>query len=150
MTRLPVLVQKYLYDKDVDLHTIDNLSGVNSGRGVFAIRVYSKRNSFILKKCSEKREFDVYTKHLPFFKANNINIPDMFFSYKENGEYWIVMEDIPNKFPESRWRADFEQIRLLYRLHSKSLDKSMELDDPFLYEFKDETIQYANRILPLE
>ncbi|MGG1575713.1 phosphotransferase family protein [Fictibacillus sp. NRS-1165] len=150
MTSFPVSIQNFLYDKDVDLHTIDSLYGVNSGRGVFAFRVYSKKNSFIVKKCIQKREFDVYTKHSAFFKEHNINIPDIFVSYTENGDHWIVIEDIPNKFPESRWKADFEQIRFLYQLHSKSLDKSIDLDDPFVYMYKEETIQKANKILPLE
>jgi hypothetical protein len=59
MTGLPFLVQKFLNDNELDLCTIDNLSGVNPGRGVSSYRVYSTKKSFIVKNCRQKREFDV-------------------------------------------------------------------------------------------
>jgi hypothetical protein len=150
MTDLPFLVQKFLNDNEVDLSAIDNLNGVIPGREVISYRVHSTKNSYILKNCRQKREFDVYTKHSTFFKENNINIPEIFFSCKEDGEYWIVIEDVPNSLPKSRWKADSEQITLLYHLHSKSWDRTIHLEDPFISPWNEESMEEAQKLLPME
>ncbi|MDM5196638.1 hypothetical protein QUF79_00855 [Fictibacillus enclensis] len=102
MANLPSPVIEFLKDNDVDLSNIEDLKRVNPNRGVFSYRAYSRKRSYILKNCINKREFDVYTKHFTFFYEKNINIPDLYFSCSRNGENWIIIEDIPNIFPRSR------------------------------------------------
>jgi hypothetical protein len=150
MTGLPSPVKKFLTNKNVDLNQIDMLNGINPGRGVFTYRVYSSKKSFILKNCSKKREFDIYTEHFSFFKNNNINIPNLYFSYEQDGEYWIVIEDVPLSFSKSRWKGDSEQIYMLYLLHSNSWNNRINLKNPYHFFWDYETMIRVQQLLPLD
>lgn len=147
---IPFQVQEFLIDENVDLASVKSLNGVNSERGIFSFRFSSQNKSYIVKKCIWKREFDVYNAHSLFFKENNINIPKMYFSWSENSEHWIVIEDIPQPFPRIRWKADMEQIKLLYLLHSKSMYGKIDLADPYHSMWNDNLIENIEQLLPLD
>ncbi|MGG1574524.1 hypothetical protein [Fictibacillus sp. NRS-1165] len=150
MTHLPILVEAFFNNNDVNITSIDELSGVNPGRGMFSYRVNSKNKSYILKNCTQKREYDIYTKHASFFKNNNINIPEIYFSCKEDGKHWIIIEDIPHPFSKNRWKADSEQIFMLYKLHSKSLNSEITIKVPYQFNWDEELTERVQHLLPNE
>jgi Phosphotransferase enzyme family len=150
MTHLPILVETFFNNNDVNITSIDGLSGVNPGRGMFSYRVNSKNKSYILKNCTEKREYDVYTKHASFFKNNNINIPEVYFSCEEDRKHWIIIEDLPHPFAKNRWKADSEQIYMLYKLHSKSLNSEIEIKEPYQFNWDEKLTEKVQCLLPNE
>jgi thiamine kinase-like enzyme len=150
MTHLPILVEAFFNNNDVNITSIDEISGVNPGRGMFSYRVNSKKKSYILKNCTEKREYDIYTKHASFFKNNNINIPEIYFSCEEDGKHWIIIENIPHPFSKNRWKADSEQIFMLYKLHSKSLNSEITIKEPYQFNWDEELTERVQHLLPNE
>ncbi|EIT87456.1 LPS biosynthesis choline kinase [Fictibacillus macauensis ZFHKF-1] len=150
MKSLPVLVESFFNNNDVIINSIDGLSGANPERGVFSYRINSINKSYILKNCTQKREFDIYTQHASFFKNNNINIPEIYFFCEEDGENWIIIEHIPHPFPKNRWKADTEQIFQLYKLHSKSLNSDIKINDPYQFIWDEELTERVQYLLPIE
>jgi Phosphotransferase enzyme family len=150
MRRLPVLVESYLKSERMTITSIEELSGVNPGREISSYRIHSTNRTFILKQCTKKREFDFYNYHDSFCKDNDIYIPELYTSGVEQGEHWILIEDIPMPFPKTRWRADSEQILQLYKLHSCSLFNDVVLKDPYPFYWNEEHVEKVKKLVDQE
>ncbi|MFG6117246.1 hypothetical protein ACGTN9_19000 [Halobacillus sp. MO56] len=106
---LPSEIINTLREYGLAPYSMEKLTGVNPNREVSSFRFFAtNETSYIVKRCSS-REYELYTVHGSFFEDNDIQIPTLYFSYENKGEHWILLEDIPGKFPQSRWKADIEQ-----------------------------------------
>jgi hypothetical protein len=83
-------------------------------------------------KQTRPQEYLFYNKCAFFFKEFRKNIPSLYWSYKEENTYWIVMEDIACALPKERWQADEQVLRALFLFHTEGWGKSLPIENFYI------------------
>jgi hypothetical protein len=120
----PDVVERYLVARYGPPATIDLLSGL-SGAGVWRVRF--ERNSLIVKATRSGNEPTFYEIVAPALRSQGLALPDLEWSATISDTPWLIMEDIPLAFPQTRWLADAEQLAFLRRLHQSDVPAWPEL-----------------------
>jgi hypothetical protein len=127
---------------------VEELNGVNEGKGTSCFRLFFGEKSFIVKKAKEKREYDVYNAISPFFKNKKVSIPLVYYTYQDETDHWFVIEDIPHLFPKDRWKGDTEQLKVLFNLHFNTWNKTLSIDKPFDFRWSKGLTKRALSLFP--
>ncbi|MGN7233180.1 hypothetical protein ACTHQ0_25715 [Priestia megaterium] len=144
----PYAIEDFLFKTYGDWTTVEELNGVNEGKGTSCYRLFIGEKSFIVKKAKEKREYDVYNSLSGFFKDKKISIPSTYYTYQDRTDYWFVIEDIPHLLPKERWKGDTEQIKVLFNLHFNTWNKTLSIDKLFDFRWSKELTKRALSLLP--
>lgn len=121
---------------------IEQLHGL-SGSSVW--RVTCAQQRIVVKRTQSRREADVYRLLAPLLAAQGVSCPTLFWSERNDGSYWLLLEAIPQPLPRSRWLADRDLLGVLYRLHQSTLP---ELIAPFRPAWTDEMTAQVVHLLP--
>jgi|LFRM01.1.fsa_nt_gb hypothetical protein len=106
---------------------INKLNGIKAEGGCYRV-VFSFNHSIIVKQTTPQ-EFLFYKKCSSFFKEFRNHIPALYWSYKNENKYWIVIEDISYAFPKERWwQADEQILRALFLFHTERWGKSLPIE----------------------
>lgn len=144
----PYAIENFLLKTYGHWTKVEELNGVNKGKGISCFRLFIGDKSFIVKKAKEKREYDVYNSLSHFFKEREILIPFVYYTYKEKEDYWLVIEDVSGHFPKERWTGDREQIKLLFNLHFNTWNKTLNIDKPFDFSWDKKLIKNSLSLFP--
>ncbi|MGG0240134.1 phosphotransferase family protein [Bacillus rhizoplanae] len=150
MNRLSELVWRFIKDNYGDPKKINELSGVNKGRGTSCVRLLFEKTSVIVKNTVYRREYDVYNHVTSFFYSKKIHIPNTYYTYNEEKSYWFVIEDIPLSFSKTRWKGDTEQIKYLFTLHSNTWNQNLNINEPFIFQWSKSLDNKALKLLPVD
>ncbi|MCJ7992548.1 hypothetical protein MUB15_30725 [Priestia sp. OVS21] len=71
----PYAIEDFLFKTYGDWTTVEELNGVNEGKGTSCYRLFIGEKSFIVKKAKEKREYDVYNSLSGFLKIRKFLFP---------------------------------------------------------------------------
>lgn len=116
--RWPDQLWAFLQSNFGDITNTTFLSGVAGDGGAHRLQ-FNSQTSAIVKSSPLQRERNFYENHADDIRRLGIGVPNLCWSgADDSGRHWIVIEDIPNSFPEKRWLCDPEQIETLFRLHS--------------------------------
>lgn len=95
------------------------LPGV-AGDGAIQLK-FVDGNTLIIKSARSPRERSFYESHADLLRHASVGVPELHWSGSDHtGRHWIVIEHIPNPFPQERWRCDPEQMKMLVRLHAET------------------------------
>ena len=79
---------------------ISSLSGIKPNGGCY--RVKFQGYSVIIKQMAQAREYLFYTEGACLLEDFKRNLPALYWSYKDENSYWLVLEDVPAPLPENR------------------------------------------------
>jgi hypothetical protein len=148
MGKFPYSIEQFLLNNYGNAIRIEELNGVNKGKGTSCFRIFFEEKSCIVKKAKEKREYDVYKVVSPFFEDKGITIPKVYYTYQEGVDYWFVIEDIPYMLPKERWNGDIEQIKVLFNLHFNTWNKNSGIKKPFDFNWSEGLTKKAMALFP--
>lgn len=106
-------------------------------------RVQFPRQSVIIKRTQQLRERLFYTTIAPLLRDAGIPIPHLEWSDMVADVQWLLLEDIPNPLPRTRWQADLEVLAVLRRLHQSHLPHQNDLSMFFYPAWSAELTQDA-------
>jgi hypothetical protein len=86
-------------------HSTERLGGM-SGAGVWRVRFAD--GSVIVKAGSKVEESRFYRAFAPTLREKGFAAPDLYWNGEYDSIHWIVIEDIPQLLPRTRWLADPE------------------------------------------
>ena len=112
---LPTPVQNWVYQNLGSPIKADALSGLT---GASVWRIHSAAKSVIVKRTDHANEVFFYQQIAPTLNSHNVPTPHLHFVEEKADTFCLILEDIPEPFPNSRWLADAEQLQYLRRLHS--------------------------------
>lgn len=112
--RLSVLVPT-IRERFGEVEAIEPLTEGQSGALVARIRFPER--SCILKLTKSVREYTFYTQVAPLLLSHGIAVPHLLGTAQDTAGAWLLLEDISQPFPRSRWLADPEMHETLRRLH---------------------------------
>lgn len=121
---------------------IEPLHGL-SGASVWRVAFSGQR--MIIKRTRSQREADVYRLLAPLLVAQGVATPALFWSNRNRDTHWLLLEEIPQPLPRSRWLADRELLGVLYRLHQSALPRVIE---PFRPAWTDDMTAHVLDLLP--
>ncbi len=90
----------------------------------FKINTSSK--SLIIKKIITKNELFFYQTYHNKLTDLGILLPKLYYLYKEDHNFWAIIEYFPFKLPEERWEADQKLISYLARIHKNKINHNIE------------------------
>lgn len=140
----PQEIQNYVIGTYGFPTSIIKLDGIKQNGGCYRVQIDNL--SIITKQMKDPQEYLFYTKCLGIIESFNKNIPTLYWSYEQENNYWIVIEDVPNVFPKSRWNADSQQVDAMFRLHSESWGRSLPIIGGYTPKWDD---QLTEKVLGL-
>jgi hypothetical protein len=135
LNQFPQGVQQYLVESFGVPVAINKLNGIKSDGGCYRLRF--SNTSVILKQMTEPQEYQFYTECTQFMKQLNKHIPILYWSYKQEKAYWIVLEDVPSPLPKERWFADSHLLEVLFHFHLEMWGKSLPLRNHYIPKWND-------------
>lgn len=127
----PESIQQFLIKLHGKPFRIDKLNGIKAEGGCY--RVDFSNHSIIVKQMAKPQEYLFYYKCSSLLKEFRKNIPSLYWSYKDENKYWIVIEDIPYALSKERWRqADEQVLRTLFLFHTESWGKSLPIENFYI------------------
>jgi hypothetical protein len=81
-------------------------------------KVVSDKLSLVVKQQSPPHEVRFYESVAPHLRQIGVGIPEVEFIVEDAGQFWLVLECLPQTLPKSQWLADPEILRMLSLLHS--------------------------------
>ncbi|MBZ2174678.1 aminoglycoside phosphotransferase family protein [Schnuerera sp. xch1] len=131
LIQFPKSIYEFLIDSFGEPLLITKLNGIKAEGGCY--RVGFSNHSIIVKQMTKPQEYLFYYKCSSLLKEFRKNIPSLYWSYKDENKYWIVIEDIPYALPKERWhQADEQVLRALFLFHTESLGKSLPIDNSYI------------------
>lgn len=112
-------------------NAIEPLHGL-SGASVWRVTFAEQR--VIVKRTHSRREADVYRLLAPHLAEQGVTCPALLWSGQDDDTHWLLLEEIPQPLPRSRWLADRDLLGVLYRLHQSALPPVIE---PFRPDWTD-------------
>ncbi|HEY0735312.1 MAG TPA: aminoglycoside phosphotransferase family protein [Herpetosiphonaceae bacterium] len=103
--------------------TIEPLHGL-SGASVWRVTFAQQR--VVVKRTRSQREADVYRLLAPLLAAQGVNCPALLWSGQDDDTHWLLLEEVPQPLPRSRWLADHDLLGVLHRLHGSALPRVIE------------------------
>lgn len=131
---LPHVLLAFVHSRFGNVTHTETLSGVAGDGGATRLQFDGGR-TVIVKSSASSRERNFYEHHADLLRHCGVGIPGLYWSGCDDAErHWIVIEDIPNPFPQGRWNCDQEQMEMLFRLHAGTWkDRRLTLD-PEIYK----------------
>lgn len=115
---LPHVLLAFVHSRFGNVTHTETLSGIAGDGGATRLQFDGGR-TVIVKSSASSRERNFYEHHADLLRHCGVGIPGLYWSGCDDAErHWIVIEDIPNPFPQERWGYDQQQIEMLFRLHS--------------------------------
>lgn len=131
LKQFPKSIQQFLIESYGKPLLINKLSGIKAEGGCY--RVGFSNHSIIVKQMTKPQEYLFYNKCSSFLKEFHKNIPSLYWSYKDENKYWIVIEDISYALPKERWRqADEQVLRALFLFHREGWGKSLPFENFYI------------------
>lgn len=130
LEQFPKSIQQLLIDSYGKPLLINKLNGIKAEGGCY--RIGFSNHSIIVKEMAKPQEYLFYNKCSPSLKEFRKNIPSLYWSYKEEDKYWIVIEDIPYALPKERWQADEEVLGALFLFHKETWAKSLLFENFYI------------------
>lgn len=75
------------------------------------------RRHLVVKGRASPAEAEIYRKDAGLLAARGVPTPRLYWSDRIDGDWWLVLEEIPHELPRARWLADPELLAILHRLH---------------------------------
>lgn len=117
-TTWPVALRNYLHTEYGRPETTVPLQGLSHNN---IWRVTYPSTSLIVKATNQPREAHFYQRVAPAVPRLSDAVPVLEWLHPDAEKYWLVLEDIPEPLPRSRWLADPEALAVLYELHRCAL-----------------------------
>lgn len=131
LKQFPQSIQQFLIESYGEPLFIHKLNGIKAEGGCY--RAGFSNQSIIVKQMTKPQEYLFYNKCSSLLKEFNKHIPSLYWSYKDENKYWIVVEDIPYALPKERWRkADEQVLRALFLFHTESWGKSLPIENFYI------------------
>jgi len=131
LKQFPQSIQQFLIESYGEPLFIHKLNGIKAEGGCY--RAGFSNQSIIVKQMTKPQEYLFYNECCSFFKEFRKNIPSLYWSYKDENKYWIVIEDIPYAFPKERWhQADEQVLRALFSFHTESWRRSFPVENSYI------------------
>lgn len=97
---------------------IEPLRGV-AGSGSSTYRMKYLSGSVVVKSSQSPRERIFYEVYAQELRENGIHIADVYWSGVDSLQNnWIVLEDVPDMFPQEQWQNNPRQLQILFNLHA--------------------------------
>lgn len=126
----------------VRLQTLGGMSGAN------VFRVSGPHKSLVAKGGVTVRERAVYEQLSDRLASHGIRVPQYYATIDEDGDVWLLLEDVPRPFPRERWLADDNIMSVLTRLHGLPIEELAVLPDRFQPAWTEAMQQVALGWLP--
>lgn len=107
------------------LQTLGGMSGAN------VVRVSGPHRSLVAKGGVTVQERAVYEQLSDRLATHAIRVPRHYATVVEDGDVWLLLEDVPRPLPRQRWLADDEIMAVLTRLHGLPIEDLSILPDRF-------------------
>lgn len=121
MRNWPKDLEDYLKYAFGEVSSIEKLAGIKDIGGCYRLKYIN--GSIIIKEMTEPQEYLFYTESLKFLKNTISHIPKLLWHYKEEGIYYIVIEDIPKPYHVKGRQGDPAVVEVLYKFHSETWNK---------------------------
>lgn len=128
--QFPESIQQFLMESYGKAVSINKLNGIKAEGGCY--RVGFPHHSVIVKQMTKPQEYLFYNELSCLLQEFNRNIPALYWSYRNENSYWIVIEDIPNALPKERWQADEQVLEALFYLHAETWDKGLPVESLYI------------------
>lgn len=126
---------------------IEALEPLTEGQsGAFVARICFHYMSCILKLAKSAREYAFYTQVAPLLSSHGITVPHLLSTMDDTAGAWLILEDVSQPLPRSRWLADPEMLTVLRRLHS--LTPEFPIPHPFEPRWTPEMTDIFSQRLP--
>lgn len=122
-SQYPEPVRRYLLKRYGTATLIEPLSG-QSRSNVW--RVHFRSRSVIVKAKAHPHEVAFYKVAAPWLRLQGLPIPNMEWCWTSDDISWLIIEDVSQPLPCTRWRADSEILKVLGRLHQLPLNKQLK------------------------
>lgn len=128
-----------LFGAPIAIEPLHGLSGASVWRVLFA------QQRIVVKRTQSQREADVYQLLGPLLAAQGVSCPSLFWAERDGASHWLLLEEIPQPLPRTRWLADRDLLGVLYRLHQSTLPAAIA---PFRPSWTDEMSAQVLDLLP--
>lgn len=130
LKQFPKSIQQFLRESYGEPLYINKLNGIKAEGGCY--RIGFSNHSIIVKQMTKPQEYLFYNQCSSLLKEFRKNIPSLYWSYKEENKYWIVIENISYALPNERWQADEQVMRALFLFHTESWGKSLPIENFYI------------------
>lgn len=114
MRQWPAQISELIEDRFGPAPEVHQLCGMG---GAAVVRIEGRGRSAVLKRGLRPVETHIYTVMAKQLSAHGVGMPELCTACKEDGAFWLVLEDMRQPFPRHRWDADEEQLGMVRRLH---------------------------------
>lgn len=128
-----------MFGTPIAIEPLHGLSGASVWRVTFA------EQRIVVKRTASRREADVYRLLASLLAEQGVACPRLFWSERDGDTHWLLLEEIPQPLPRSRWLADHALLGVLYRLHRSALPSLIE---PFRPAWTDAMTAQVLDLLP--
>ncbi len=142
---LPATILRHLQASYGDPAGVELLGGMSRGR---VYRVRWARRSLILKRTPHATEAYFYQVIVPAWLELQQFTPILVEAVEENGQWWLMLEDIPQRLPQERRQADPDLLATLGRLHHSALPVLPEALAPYRPAWTMAMTEHALAALP--
>jgi|GEM_PF-1184421 len=146
--RWPVRLRDWLETTHGKPRQITQLAGM-SLNGVW--RVAFEHGSVIVKAGPSATESRFYSRVAPTLRPAGVPIPDLYLTFDEDEQHWLVIEDIPTPYPTATvgtWQPDERIIAILARLHATTRANPPDLPGIEPHHWQPESTRAAIDLLP--
>lgn len=140
----PTALRAYFEQNYSPASVIETLSGMS---GSFVYRVSFGKLAVIVKSSLRPQEATFYRDFAPHLREQGVAIPAAYWLGEANGQFWLVLENIPQPLPPERWNADPQVLEVLGRLHRAKLPPGLDQTQLYKLEWTD-TITDNALVLP--
>ena len=146
LNQFPQKIQQYLVESFGIPITMKKLNGIKSYGGCYCIKFFN--TSVIVKHMVDPQEYLFYNECTRFMQEFKRHIPILYCSYRNEEDYWIVIEDVENSLPKERWYADEHLLEVLFKFHSETWGKSLLLSNHYSPNWKNELTYAVLELMP--
>lgn len=146
LNQFPQKVQQYLLESFGVPVTIKKLNGIKSDGGCFRIKFFN--SSVIIKQTIGPQEYIFYNECTHLMQEFKKYIPISYYSYRNEENCWIVIEDVARLLPKERWYADKYLLEVLFKFHSKTWGKSLLLSNHYSPNWNNELTYAVLELIP--
>lgn len=94
------------------------------------------------------QEYLFYNEFSHCLKEFSKNIPDLYWSYRDENEYWIVIENITYALTKDRWQADEQVLGALFLFHKETWGKGVPIEDFYILKWDNKLTDSVLELYP--
>lgn len=129
LNQFPQKIQQYLLETFGIPVAMEKLDGIKPDGGCYRIRFYNA--SVIVKQMIEPQEYLFYNECTQYMQKFKRHIPILYWSYRNEQDYWVIIEDVQNLLPKERWYADQHLLEVLFNFHHEMWGKWLPLKNHY-------------------